>query len=439
MSEPYKPIPERWHPSKPFYRFLVLFFVSLLTTGSYFAYDSIGALAPLIIEDMQIGREKIGMMYSFYSWPNVIMVFIGGFLIDRFGTRKMSLLFSALIVLGAAIVAAAPAFWLMLVGRTVFGIGSESLIVAQQTILAKWFKGKELALAFGLSLTFSRFGTLSSFNTEARIAEHFASWRIALWAAALFCLLSLLSNLVYVFLERRALTPTESGLGRVALSARADSSRRGEASAGEKVVLADVKRFGASFWLITLLCVTFYSAIFPFTAFSTDFFHTKWNYSVTAAGRITSIIIFASMILAPILGRMVDKVGRRGSLMMVGSVMLIPCYLIMGFTHFSPVVPMVVLGLAFSLVPAALWPSIPLLVEKKSVGKAFGLLTMIQNFGLASFPWVVGALRDATQTYTSGMAVFASLGLLGFAFATLLKRADSRAGGGLERAELLTS
>ena len=428
MSEPYEPNPERWHPSKPLYRFLVLFFAGILTIGSYFAYDSIGALAPLMIEDMQIGREKIGMMYSFYSWPNLVMVFIGGFLIDRFGTRKMSLIFSALIVLGAAIVAAAPVFWLMLLGRTVFGVGSESLIVAQQTILAKWFKGKELALAFGLSLTFSRLGTLSSFNTEARIAEHFSSWRIALWAAALFCLLSLLSNLVYVFLERRALAPTASGLGRVELS---------EAPAGEKIVLADVKRFRASFWFITLLCVTFYSAIFPFTAFSTDFFHTKWNYSVTAAGRITSIIIFASMILAPILGRMVDKVGRRGTLMMVGSVMLIPCYLIMGFTHFSPVAPMVVLGLAFSLVPAALWPSIPLLVEKKSVGTAFGLLAVVQNFGLAGFPWVVGALRDATQTYTSGMAVFASLGMLGFVFATLLKRADARAGGGLERAEWL--
>ena len=347
MSEPSKANPERWHPSKPFYRFLVLFFVGILTIGSYFAYDSIGALAPLMIADMQIGREKIGMMYSFYSWPNLVMVFIGGFLIDRFGTRKMSLIFSALIVLGAAIVAAAPVFWLMLLGRTVFGIGSESLIVAQQSILAKWFKGKELALAFGLSLTFSRLGTLASFNTEARIAEHFSSWRIALWAAALFCLLSLLCNLAYVILERRALAPPEafapmyrgkgaSGLGRVELSARAESSRRGESPTGEKIALSDVKRFRASFWFITLLCVTFYSAIFPFTAFSTDFFHTKWGYSVTAAGRITSIIIFASMILAPILGRMVDKVGRRGTLMMVGSVMLIPCYLVMGFTYLSP-------------------------------------------------------------------------------------------------------
>lgn len=391
-----------------------------MLVGNYFAYDSIGALAPLIIEEMGIGREQIGMLYSFYSWPNLVMVFIGGFLIDRFGTRKMSLVFSCLIVLGATIVAAAPTFWLMLVGRTVFGIGAESLIVCQSAISAKWFKGRELALAFGLGLTFMRLGTLFSFNTEAAIAEHFQSWRIALWAAVLLCVLSLVCNVVYVFLERRA-------LGQVKLS---------EAPAGDKIVFSDIKRFGGSFWFITLLCVTFYSAIFPFTAFSTDFFHDKWNYSVLTAGRITSIVILASMILSPILGRVVDTIGRRGTMMMVGSLLLVPCYLVLGLTSLSPVVPMVIIGLAFSLVPAAMWPSVPLIVEEKSVGTAFGLMTMVQNFGLAAFPWLIGALRDTTKTYTSGMVVFASLGIVGFVFAILLKGADARVGGGLERPEL---
>ncbi|MFQ5664327.1 MAG: MFS transporter [Terriglobia bacterium] len=421
MSESPEPIPGRFHPASAVYRFIILFFVGLMLVGNYFAYDSIGALAPLIIDDMQIGREQIGMMYSFYSWPNLVMVFIGGFLIDRFGTRKMSLLFSVLIVLGATLVAAAPTFWLMLVGRTIFGIGAESLIICQSAILAKWFKGKELALAFGLALTIMRLGTWLSFNTEPAIAEYLGDWRLALWAAALLCLVSLLANLAYVFLERRA-------RGRVKLS---------EGPAGDKVVLADVKRFGASFWFITALCVTFYSAIFPFTAFSTDFFHTKWDYSLVTAGRITSIIIFASMILSPILGRLVDKIGRRGSMMIVGSLMMIPAYLFMGFTTANPVPPMVVLGLAFSLVPAAMWPAVPLIVEQKSVGTAFGLMTMVQNFGLAAFPWLVGTLRDTTQTYTAGMVVFASLGLFGFIFAVLLRRADRRAGASLERPELL--
>ena len=348
------------------------------------------------------------------------MVLIGGFFIDRFGTRVMSLVFSALIVLGAVLVAGAPTFWLMIAGRTIFGIGAESLIVCQSAILAKWFKGKELAFAFGLALTFMRLGTLFSFNTEAWIAETYNSWRMALWVAAGLCVLSLVCNVVYVFLERRA-------QGRVKLSV---------GPAGDKIVLSDIKRFGPSFWLITALCVTFYSAVFPFTAFSTDLFVDKWGYSVVTAGRITSILIFGSMILSPILGGVVDKVGRRGTMMIFGALLLIPCHLMMGLTTFNPIVPMAVLGFAFSLVPAALWPAVPLIVEEKSVGTAFGLITMVQNFGLAAFPWIVGSLRDVTQTYTAGMMVFASLGVAGFIFALLLKRADAKAGGSLERAEL---
>lgn len=420
MSEQTELTPGWFSPASGVYRFLILLSVSLMLVGNYFAYDSIGALAPLIMDGMEIGREEIGMMYSFYSWPNLVMVLIGGFFIDRFGTRVMSLVFSVLIVLGAVLVAGAPTFWLMIAGRTIFGIGAESLIVCQSAILAKWFKGKELAFAFGLALTFMRLGTLFSFNTEAWIAETYNSWRMALWVAAGLCVLSLVCNVVYVFLERRA-------QGRMKLSA---------GPAGDKIVLSDIKRFGPSFWLITALCVTFYSAVFPFTAFSTDLFVDKWGYSVVTGGRITSILIFASMILSPILGGVVDKVGRRGTMMIFGALLLIPCHLMMGLTTFNPIVPMALLGFAFSLVPAALWPAVPLIVEEKSVGTAFGLITMVQNFGLAAFPWIVGSLRDATQTYTAGMMVFASLGVAGLIFALLLKRADAKAGGSLERAGL---
>ncbi len=412
-----QPQPGGFHPSAPAYRFSVLLSVGLMLVGSYFAYDSIGALAPLMIEGLNIDREAIGMMYSFYSWPNLVMVFIGGFLIDRFGTRIMSLIFSGLIVVGAVVVAAAPGLGLMLAGRVLFGIGSESLIVCQNAILAKWFKGKELAFAFGLALTFMRLGTLFSFNVEAAIAESFQSWRIALWAAAFLCVLSMLCNVVYVLLEKKA-------GGRVGLS---------EAPAGDKIVFRDVGKFSASYWYITALCVTFYSAIFPFTAFSTDFFVEKWHYSVVTGGRLSSIIIFASMVLAPILGRLVDKTGRRGRIMLIGSALLIPCYLVMGLTTLSPIPAMALLGFAFSLVPAALWPAVPLIVEEKSVGTAFGLMTMVQNVGLAVFPWVIGRLRDATADYTIGMLVFASLGVFAVAFSLLLRRADARAGSTLER------
>jgi MFS family permease len=139
------------------------------------------------------------------------------------------------------------------------------------------------------------------------------------------------------------------------------------------------------------------------------------------------------MILAPFAGRLVDRVGRRATLMIFGSLILIPSHLIMGLTRIYPVYPMIALGFAFVLVPAALWPSIPLIVQKDRVGTAFGLMTAIQNIGMALFPLLSGLLRDKTRSYTVGQFMFAALGLVGLLFALLLRRADRREGGGLER------
>jgi MFS family permease len=155
----------------------------------------------------------------------------------------------------------------------------------------------------------------------------------------------------------------------------------------------------------------------------------------TTAGGTTTIIIFASMVFAPFFGQLVDKFGKRASVMVVGSILMVPAFLLMAFTMIPPAFPMIVLGAAFVMVPAAMWPSIPLIVEKNRVGTAFGLTTMIQNIGLALFPWLNGSLRDATSDYTASMVMFSALGFIGLTFAILLRRADSREGGHLERAE----
>ncbi len=159
-----------------------------------------------------------------------------------------------------------------------------------------------------------------------------------------------------------------------------------------------------------------------------DFLHM-----FSTAGGTTSIIIFASMCFAPFAGGLVDRIGRRASLMVLGALLMIPCYLVLAFTMVPPYLPMILLGAAFVLVPAAMWPSVPLIVEKNIVGTAFGLMTMIQNAGLALFPYVNGRLRVATHSYESSMVMFASLGACGFVFALLLLRADRREGGALER------
>jgi len=425
-----------FHPTRGAYRYTVLLFVGLLPFGSYFAYDSIGALSPTLIHAWHTDQSGIGGLYTIYSIAAIICVFLSGLMIDRIGTRLASLILSALVVLGACIVAIAPSIAVAAVGRFIFGAGSESLIVAQSAILARWFRGRELALSFGITLAIARLGTLFSFNGESSVASRFG-FEAALWVAAGLCVLSLLGNLVYFAMDRHG----ERALGLA------------EAGAGDKIVLADVKKFGASYWFVVMLCVTFYSAIFPFTALSTNLFHEKWGLPLTTdtggsflatvfndflhmfstAGGTTSIIIFASMCFAPFAGGLVDRIGRRATMMLFGSLMMIPCYLVLGFTMVPPWLPMILLGAAFVLVPAAMWPAVPLIVEKNVTGTAFGLMTMVQNAGLALFPWLNGRLHDVTGRYEPSMVMFATLGACGFVFALLLKRADARAGGGLER------
>lgn len=419
-----------FHPAGRPYRFAVLLFGSLLTFGSYFAYDIIGAIAPSLVEELGAQRGQVGGFYTAYSIAAIIALLVGGFMIDRLGTRASSLVFSLLVTAGAVLVAAAPSIPVLYAGRFVFGAGAEPLVVAQSAIFARWFKGKELALAFGIGLTVSRLGTLFSFNMGELLVSTFGGVRYALWTAVGFCVVSLLANLVYIVMDRRG----------------ARSLELDEGEAGDKIVASDIKHFGPSYWYVTGLCVTFYSAVFPFTALSTDFFADKWHvprvaameggflyqafgnfvHMFSTAGGLTSIIIFASMVCAPIAGHLVDRFGRRASVMIIGSLVLIPSHLLMGLTDIYPAWPMIALGVAFVLVPAAMWPSVPLLVKKEHVGTAFGLMTVVQNVGLAAFPWFNGKLRDVTHDYTASMIMFASLGVVGLVFALLLKRADAR-------------
>ena len=168
MTDTPAAVPAWFDPAGRPYRFTVLLFGSLLTFGSYFAYDIIGAIAPSLVEELGAERGQVGGFYTAYSIAAIIALLIGGFMIDRLGTRISSLVFSLLVTVGAVVVAAAPSIPVLFAGRFVFGAGAEPLVVAQSAILARWFKGKELALAFGIGLTVSRLGTLFSFNTEER-------------------------------------------------------------------------------------------------------------------------------------------------------------------------------------------------------------------------------------------------------------------------------
>ncbi|MCJ7582194.1 MAG: MFS transporter, partial [Candidatus Aminicenantes bacterium] len=394
-------------------------------------------LSPTLVEQLGTSRGTVGALFTSYHVAAIILVLFGGIFTDKIGTRKASLIFSILILIGVILVWTAKSIPMFFVGRFIFGAGAEPLIVAQSAILARWFKNKELALSFGIALTVSRLGSLFAFNTGEVFASHFGTFRAALFVAVIACVISLIANIIYVFMDRR---------GEQELELRKESIE-------EKVVFKDIKQLKPSFWYVSLLCVTFYSAIFPFTSLAPDFFADKWGIARVAesaggflaqvfynfihmfntTGGISSIIIFASMILAPFAGKLVDRFGKRATLMIIGSIIMIPSHALMGLTKIWPVYPMIALGAAFVLVPAAMWPSVPLIVRKERVGTAFGLMTAIQSVGLALFPLLNGLLRDITKNYTASMLMFASLGFVGLIFALLLKRADAREGGGLEK------
>ncbi len=424
------------HPARRPYRFAVLLVASFFLYGSYFAYDSVGAIEDYLMKSMNIGQSEVGGMYSLYSWGAIFTLFLAGWLIDRIGTRRSSLLFAGVVTLGAVVVAAAPGIRTLHAGRFIFGAGSEALIVSQSAILARWFRGKELAFAFGASLTIMRLATMFSFNTEALIAERMGPGA-ALWVAAGLCLLSTGACAIYYFLDRRA----EPALG---LS---------ETGAPDRIKPGEIFRFSLSYWHLAFVCLLFYSAIFPFTSLSTNFFHEKWSlplavstdggfvaavlanfrHMFSTAPGTTSIVTFMSLLFAPFAGIMVDRFGARATIMVLGCALMIPVYLLLGFTGLAPRFPMLLLGASFVLVPAALWPAVPLIVRRGRLGTAYGLMTLIQNFGLMLFPWLNGKLRESTGAYSASMVMFSCLGAVALVLAIRMLSNDRAGGRVLER------
>lgn len=400
-------------------RWLVMILMGLVIFGSYYAYDAVSPIADYIIKGMGITDDQYGLLFSYYSLPNLfMMVLLGGILLDKIGIRKAGTLFATLCAVGVFMTAAGSTLQIMLWGRLVYGIGSESLIITMDKVLSKWFRGKELSLAFGLIITIARLGTFAALNTGARIQAWSGSWRLALWVSAVVMFVCFALFLVY------------SGIDKAKEKYFKGAEGKGEA---EKFVLKDVYTFKPSFWFVSLLCMTFYSAIFPFTAFSTVFLQRKFGLTAVQGGFYTSLVITASMIFTPIFGFFVDKVGRRATIMIIGSLMLIPAHLTLALTYLHPAFAMVVLGISFSLVPAAMWPSIPIMAEERRLGTAFGLMTFIQNIGLTVFPWLAGKITELSdKDPTNTLIMFASLGLIGFVISLLLKYSVKKEGTKIE-------
>ncbi len=406
---------------KRWFRWLILLIISMLMFGSYYVYDAMSPINDYIQNEMQIDNQKFGLLATFYSLPNLLfLVVVAGFLLDRIGVKKAGTLYAFLILFGSLVttIGAGRSFALMLVGRAIFGIGSEAAILVTNKVLARWFKGRELGFAFGLNITVMRLGSILALNSAAQIADTFGAWRYVLWAGTAVTLVSFLLFLVYLMIDRNVDSAIEGGVE-------------------EKITIGDIRKLGSAFWLISFLCVTFYSAVFPFTVHAPRFLQKKFSLSPAMGGQYTSYIMTASMIFTPILGLLVDKFGRRGRMMIAGSLLIIPAHLLLGLTHIHPAVGFILLGCAFSLVPAALWPAVPLLVREKFLGTAYGIIGWVQNIGLTIFPFLAGYIVDQSgdnvvQGYTNMEWMFASLSIAGLVFAIMLLVVDKRHGTGLE-------
>ena len=417
MPESLRPAPSR------FYRWVVLIVLSLAMFGSYYAYDALSPLADVLKQQLHFSDKDIGLLQAIYSFPNIFTVVIGGFIIDRLGLRKSLMIFGILCLIGPAITAASGQLWLMSAGRLVFGMGAESLNVAVTAALARWFKGKELSFAFGINLTICRLGTFAALNSPTWARSTYAYWRypflIALGLSA-FCVVGVV---IYWVMEVHA----------------EKNYHLGEAST-DKVVFADLFKFGVSYWFIVALCVTFYSGIFPFQTFAVKFFIEAHGTSREFGGFLSSMLTLFAMVATPLFGLFTDRVGKRALLMMLGSLLLIPVYLMMAYTHVNLYVPMAMMGVAFSLIPAVMWPSVAYIVDQSKLGTAYGLMTMIQNIGLFGFNLLIGWANDYGRAsaenpagYHVGMWIFSILGFLGVFFAFLLhERETGPHGHGLE-------
>lgn len=419
-------------PSKA-YRWLVLVVISMSMFGNYYAYDSIGPIFDLLKGQLGYSDSQLGQLYTWYSIAAVFVLLIGGYIIDKFGTKISVLAFGIICLAAAAVTASSPDLLVMIAGRFMLGIGAEPLIVAVTTALAKWFKGKELSFAFGINLTIARLGSVGTDWSTALARPWYTNWQDPLWLSTIVATTCVIGGVFYYILEHRA--ERKYALGRQ--------------SETEKLDLKGLYSFSPSYWYIVGLCVVFYSTVFPFRAFAIKYFIEAHGTSREIGGFLNSFLPFSAMIATPLFGLLVDRVGKRSLFMFAGSLLLLPLFLIVTYAppgailEFSLpffgmitipttlLIVMTLLGVIFSLIPAIMWPSVAYIVDERRLGSAYSMMTLCQQIGMAAVPLLIGVLNDTFAAgpenpagYAGGMWLFTALSSFGLLFSFLLWREE---------------
>jgi MFS family permease len=451
-------------------RWTALFIVSFTMMCGYFVTDVLSPLEDMLVKTGWTSAEY-GFFAGAYSYINVLllMLFFGGIILDKMGIRFTGLLSTGLMVGGAVIKYAAlavpfdPNSYLFgmhsqviytSLGFSVFGVGCEMAGITVSKIIVKWFTGRELALAMGLQVALARIGTAGALGFSLPLAKSLGN-RVA--SPVLLGVLALCIGLIFYMVY----CVMDSKLDKSATAAASTTD-----SEESDFKLSDLKLIftNKGFWLITLLCLLFYAGVFPFLKFATKLMIYKYHvgmlsftfwghyYNLDAAGLIPAVLPFGTILLTPLFGSLYDRVGKGATLMIIGSVMLMCVHIlfalpILGVWWFAAIV-MVVLGIAFSLVPSAMWPSVPKIIPMKQLGSAYAIIFYIQNIGLGFVPmligWVIGRYSEQTlpngtitYDYTLPMAIFACFGFAAVIVSILLRREDLKKHYGLEQANIV--
>ena len=414
--------------NSPFARWTVLIIVATAMMMGYFVNDVMSPLETLL----ELPKEQGGLGwtpsdYGFFSGAGsfinvfLLMLFFSGLILDRMGIRFTGTLACSLMALGTLIkyyaVTAefgnepiafldyqlpASAVWASL-GFAIFGVGYEMTGISVSKAMVRWFTGHELALAMGIQLAMARLGTAAALSISAPIARHY-TLSMPLLISLAFLIIGLLAFLVFCIMDRKL------DASRASISSSSSCADRATEE-GEEFHWGDilVTLRNPGFWLITLFCVLFYSAVSPFLKFSTKLMVMKYGVDPDIAGFFSSIAPFGTILMTPLFGLIYDRYGKGVTLVITGALMLTAVHF--GFSlpmHSSTIAIalMVTLSIGYSLAPAALWPCVPKIIPLKCLGTAYSMIFFIQNFGRAVIPMCVGRANETDPTYTTSMLIF---------------------------------
>ena len=449
MTEIYKRLND-----SPAARWTALLIVSFTMMCGYFITDVMAPLEDLLTKSPAEGglgwtSDEYGFFSGAYGYINVflLMLFFGGIILDKCGVRFTGTMSSSLMLVGALLkwyaldnsFGDAQIFGypvqvaLAALGFAIFGMGAEITGITVTKIIAKWFTGHELALAMGLQVAMARIGTAAALACSLPIANKMgAASAPVLLGAALLCV-GVVSFLVYCVMDKK-------------LDASVAAAEEQEAEEGFHFSDLKVIFTNKGFWLIAILCVLFYSGVFPFLKFATKLMIYKYGVEPELAGLIPAMLPFGTILLTPVFGSLYDRLGKGATLMISGSLMLTLVHVLFALPILNEwwfaITIMVILGIAFSLVPSAMWPAVPKIIPMKQLGSAYAIIFYIQNIGLSMVPVLIGSViqnyatietaEGVTYDYTIPMTIFAVFGIVAVGVALLLKHIDKKEGYGLE-------